>query len=110
MNLRISAATAAALALSITPAAFAKAKDPAPEGVFVCNTASQNWQGGDLSVSVDDPQGALRYSDDLRAKKSNGAGLVNAAMHSRALALCGDPEPATGGGDTGGDGWGGTGG
>jgi hypothetical protein len=106
MNLRIPAATAAALALFITPAAHAK--NVVVGDVFVCNTASQNWQGdqGTLVVSPADPQGALRYDDDLLPKTTN-AGLVNAAAHSRALALCGDPAPAPG---DGGNGWGGTGG
>jgi len=102
VNLRFLSASAAALALVVPSTAAAK---PATSDLSVCNTASQNWQGGDLTVSDLDPQGALHYDDQLRPKKDNGVGLVNAAMHSRALALCGDPAPAdgdTGGGDTGG--------
>jgi len=77
------------------------------DDVFVCNTASQNWQGdqGTLVVSPDDPQGALHYSVDLIPKPNTNAGLINAAAHSRALALCGDPAPTT---TTGGDTTGGT--
>jgi len=101
VNLRILGASAAALTLAFAPAAHANAHDVTAAGLSVCNTASQNWQGGDLTVSALDPQGALHYSDDLRPKNDNGVGLVNAAMHSRALALCGDPapvDPGTGGG------------
>jgi len=88
VNLRTTAAaTAALLALALAPAA--QAKNVFVEDVFVCNTASQNWQGpeGDLVVSPTDPQGALRYDDNLFPKKTN-AGLINAAAHSRALAVC----------------------
>jgi hypothetical protein len=120
VNLRtLCAATTAALSLALAPAAIAKPKATLPDNLSVCNTASQNWQGGDLVVDESDPQGALRYEDELRPKKRNGAGLYNAALHSRALAVCGDGStggdtPGGGGDDgvgdggTGGD-WGGTG-
>jgi hypothetical protein len=101
VNLRISTAmTAATLALALVPAAYAKNTD-APASVSVCNTASQNWQGGTLVVAPEDPQGALRFADELRPKKDNGKGLVNAAMHSRALAVCG-PGDVVEPGDSGG--------
>ena len=106
MNLRITtAATAALLVLALAPAA--EAKNVVVGNVFVCNTASQNWQGdqGTLVVSADDPQGALHYDDNLIPKWNTNAGLVNAAAHSRALAVCdGGSTGNTGGGtDTGGD-------
>ena len=89
MNLRMTtaAAVAAALALAVAPAA--QAKNVFVDNVFVCNTASQNWQGdqGTLVVSESDPQGALHYDDSLLPKKTN-FGLINAAAHSRALAVC----------------------
>jgi hypothetical protein len=110
VNLRNTTAACAALLALAAAAPAAQAKNVVVDDVFVCNTASQNWQGdqGTLVVSEADPQGALRYDDNLIPKKTN-AGLINAAAHSRALALCGDPAPATGG-DTGGStgGWGGT--
>ncbi|HEY3019897.1 MAG TPA: hypothetical protein VGJ32_06870 [Solirubrobacteraceae bacterium] len=90
VNLRTAIAPAvAALALAIAPAAQAD-PDYSDTGWTVCNTASQNWQGPDYDniVSPMDPQGALRYDDELKAKKDEGEGLVNAAMHSRALAVC----------------------
>ena len=51
MNLRtITAGGAALLALTFAPAA--QATPPAlPDGSAVCNTASQNWQGGTLDVA-----------------------------------------------------------
>jgi hypothetical protein len=98
VNLRTTAAaTAALLTLALAPAA--DAKNVLVDNVFVCNTASQNWQGdqGSLVVSADDPQGALHYDDDLIPKWNTNPGLINAAAHSRALALC-DYATATGDG------------
>jgi len=88
VNLRNTAvAGGALLALALAPAA--QAKNVFVNDVFVCNTASQNWQGdqGTLVVAESDPQGALRYDDQLLPKKTN-LGLINAAAHSRALAVC----------------------
>jgi hypothetical protein len=101
VNLRISTAAAVAVALALALAPAANAKNVFVDDVFVCNTASQNWQGpeGDLVVSETDPQGALRYDDNLFPKKTN-FGLINAAAHSRALAVCN--AGTTGGGATGG--------
>jgi len=114
VNLRIlPAAAAAALTLAFAPAAHATVQ-VLPDGYAVCNTASQNWQGGSLSISPKDPQGALHYDKDLRAMKDQGVGLYNAAMQSRALAVCADAatvaseSTGTDAGDAGG-GWGGTG-
>jgi len=111
VNLRILPAAAAAaltLTLALVPAAHATVQ-VMPDGYAVCNTASQNWQGGSLSISTEDPQGALRYDKDLRAMKDQGAGLYNAALQSRALAVCADAATVASeatGTDTGG--WGGT--
>ena len=112
MNLRNTTAACAALLALAAAAPAAQAKNVFVDDVFVCNTASQNWQGdqGTLVVSESDPQGALHYDDNLLPMKTN-AGLVNAAAHSRALAVC-DGGTTTGTGDgTGGtgDGWGGVG-
>ena len=109
MNLRIPAAAfVAALSLAVAPAA--QAKNVFVDDVFVCNTASQNWQGDQGTLVVDplDPQGALHYDDQLLPKKTN-LGLINAAAHSRALAVCGGGTTGdTGGGDVGGNTGGGT--
>jgi len=112
VNLRIlPAAAAAALTLALAPAAHATVQ-VLPDGYAVCNTASQNWQGGSLSISTKDPQGALHYDKDLRAMKDQGVGLYNAALQSRALAVCADAATVVGestGGDLGGGtGWGGS--
>ena len=114
MNLRNTTAAAAALLALAAAAPAAQAKNVTVDNVFVCNTASQNWQGdqGTLVVSADDPQGALRYDDNLIPKWNTNPGLVNAAAHSRALALCGDPAPTSGSGSGSGDdgaSWGGVG-
>ena len=50
----------------------------------VCNTAGQGGQGGQMVVT-NDPQGALHYSDNLKAMGNRN---FNAASHSRALATC----------------------
>src|SRR3954467_13818214 len=92
MNLRkalssMTLALAMAAALIVVPFG-AEAKTDAPAGTAVCNTASQNSQGGDMSVSSGDPQDPVHYSDDMRVKSN---GNVNAAMHSHALLLCNVP-------------------
>ena len=117
VNLRILVATGAAT-LALAPAVANATPPSLPDGYAVCNTASQNWADGTLTVSPTDPQGFIHFDQDLRAKKNNGVGLYNAAMHSRALAVCGDPAPPAdsgdgsnadnGTGDTG-PGWGGSG-
>src|SRR4051794_41712492 len=113
VNLRNTTAACAALLALAAAAPAAQAKNVFVNDVFVCNTASQNWQGdqGTLVVSEFDPQGALHYDDNLLPKKTN-LGLINAASHSRALAVCdGGTTGYTGGStDDGGLGTGGTGG
>jgi len=69
----------------------------ADSGPAVCNTASHGSQGGEMQTLSADPQTAVHYTDGLRA---TGNGNLNAAMHSRALSLCG--EPYVGGPDSGG--------
>ena len=105
MNLRNTTAACAALLALAAAAPAAQAKNVVVDDVFVCNTASQHWQGdeGSLVVSEADPQGALHYDSDLIPKWNTNPGLINAAAHSRALALCGDPAPPAGDGDN----WGG---
>jgi hypothetical protein len=67
----------------------------ASEGVHVCNTASANGTGGDLEVLSEDPQAPVNNATGLREKRN---GNYNAAMHSRALAICGTPAVFEGGG------------
>ena len=79
------------LALVLVPlTADAKQATSNDTGVSVCNTASHNGQGGGLAVDAADPQNAVHYTDDLKAK---GGGNLNAAMHSRALSLCSSSVP-----------------
>ena len=89
MNLRNTLAACAALLALAAAAPAAQAKNVFVEDTFVCNTASQNWQGdeGALIVSEEDPQGALHYEDEL-IKFNTNLGTINAAAHSRALAVC----------------------
>ena len=67
---------------------------------YVCNTASGNGGGGELIVPDGfDPQGAHKGNDAGLRAKSNGN--LNAARHSRALALCTTPPADAGaGGDS----------
>src|SRR3954462_11611868 len=104
---KTTAACAALLALAAAPPA-AQAKNVVVDNVFVCNTASQNWQGdqGTLVVSESAPQGALHCDDQLIPKWNTNPGLINAAAHSRALAVCDGGTTGTTGG-TGGTGDGG---
>ena len=99
LNLRNSAALAvAALSLAVAPAASAQPVTDIPGDVYVCNTASQQWRGGDLTVSDTDLQGFIHYETELRTKKVTD-GLKNAATHSRALAICvGEIADGSGGG------------
>ena len=86
------------LALVLVPVGASADNTQVPEGMQVCNTANSRG-GGELVVSDLDDQGALHgNSGGLRAK---GNGNLNAAMHSRALALCSvqdTPPPVFGGG------------
>jgi hypothetical protein len=101
-------ALAMAIAVVTVPGhANAKSGDM-PAGMTVCNTANPHSGGGNLDVVAGengDPQGGLKNSQDMRSK---GGGNYNAAVHSRALALC--AVPTTDAPDDGGDGgWGGSG-
>ena len=78
-----------AAALAVVPAqALAKQSttDPVPGTVYVCNTARTGNQGGTLDVSSADQQGALHGGGTYLMATGNGN--LNAASHSRALALC----------------------
>ena len=98
MNMR-NALSAAVLALAMAVAIVTiPGGARADSGAAVCNTASHSSQGGDMQTLSADPQTAVHYADGLRATRN---GNVNAAMHSRALSLCGTPYvsgPDAGGG------------
>jgi hypothetical protein len=96
--LRAAGATAAVLALALTPAAQAR---PGGPSVPVCNQASPHFQGGGL-VALDPPvdSPAARYTDDLSPLPGYGEGLVTAAAHSPALTVCGDGDDGGGNSDT----------
>jgi hypothetical protein len=97
------AAGALSLALALAPAtAQAKKADSAATnggapGVYVCNEAGMAFVDGTLDVidPAADPNPPARHKKDLYALPGQGNGLVNAASHSPALALCGEPTPPT---------------
>ena len=88
------------LALVLVPVgASAQNSSDVPAGMQVCNTANQHSGDGGLVVDQLDGQGALHGNGTGLRAKSNGN--LNAAMHSRALALCSVPDTDTVAGGTG---------
>jgi hypothetical protein len=85
--------TMAVAIVAIPGGAQAKQSSDAPAGVSVCNTASPASQGGEMQTLSQDPQTAVHYTDGMTAKNNAN---VNAAMHSRALSLCGTPAGSDG--------------
>jgi hypothetical protein len=102
MNMR-NALSAAVLALAMAvaivtiPGGARADSTTSSNGVAVCNTASNSSQGGEMQTLSADPQTAVHNTQGLRAKQNAN---LNAAMHSRALSLCG--VPYVGGPDSGG--------
>ena len=86
-------ALAMALAVIVVPMGAQAKSGTAPAGVTVCNTA--NGKGGNLVVDALDKQAPVHVSSNLREKQ--GGKNINAAEHSRALALCSVPAPVVGG-------------
>jgi hypothetical protein len=99
------ASLAAAAALGVTAAPAAMAAPPA-QTTPVCNEAENSFQGGyTVAPGVDPNPPAFLRGEQMRVGQGHGAGLVNAASHSPALAVCGDGGSTGGdGGSTGGDG------
>ncbi|CAA9522807.1 MAG: hypothetical protein AVDCRST_MAG85-2995 [uncultured Solirubrobacteraceae bacterium] len=96
--------TIAALAIG-APSAFAAPYTE--DGKTVCNEAAWVSQGGTLDALDGDPfPHPARFQRNLHAHRGNGAGLINAAGKSPALALCQEVDIPTDGGG-GGDGTGG---
>ncbi len=80
-NAAVALAAAGALAIAAVPPATAGA------AVVVCNEAQSSWQGTwDATASLD-PLPPARHKD-AAMPVGHGAGLVNAAEHSPALAIC----------------------
>lgn len=95
------AALAAAAALGATAAPAAVAAPPTSNPP-VCNEAENSFQGGYTVAPGTDPNPpAFLRGEQMAVGQGHGAGLVNAAGHSPALAVCGD------GGGSAGDGGGG---
>ena len=80
--------TLAIAALAIAPSsAFAKSYDDSE--FSVCNEAAFVSQGGTLDALDGDPfPHPARFQNDIHAHRGHGVGLVNAAAHSPAIALC----------------------
>jgi hypothetical protein len=94
---------AAAAALGVTAAPAALAAPPA-QTTPVCNEAENSFQGGyTVAPGVDPNPPAFLRGEQMAVGQGHGAGLVNAAGNSPALAVCGDA------GTTGGDGGSGSG-
>jgi hypothetical protein len=100
-------AATAALGVTAAPAAIAA---PHVSNPPVCNEAENSFQGGYTVAPGTDPNPpAFLRGEQMAVGHGHGAGLVNAAGHSPALAVCGDAGSGDGG-STGGDGGGSTGG
>ena len=87
-------AAVGALGAVALPAAVAGAD------AVVCNEAQSSWRGTWDATASADPLPPAR-NKDAAMPVGNGQGVVNAAEHSPALAVC---EPAGGGGGGGGGG------
>jgi hypothetical protein len=95
-SLFISLAAAAALGLTAAPAALAA---PPAQTTPVCNEAENSFQGGyTVAPGVDPNPPAFLRGEQMRVGQGHGAGLVNAAGHSPALAVCGPVGVPTDGG------------
>jgi hypothetical protein len=85
----------AALAASALGPGVAQAADSS--GVIVCNEAQSSPRGVDVVLDQTDPNPPARHKNAaMPVGNGNGAGLVNAAAHSPALAVC-TPPPIVGG-------------
>ena len=89
-------AAAAALGATAAPAAIAA---PSASNPPVCNEAENSFQGGyTVAPGVDPNPPAFLRGEQMAVGQDHGAGLVNAAGHSPALAVCGDDGGSAGGG------------
>ena len=99
----VALAATAALGVTAAPAALAAPHTTNPP---VCNEAENSFQGGyTVAPGVDPNPPAFLRGEQMAVGQGHGAGLVNAAGHSPALAVCGDTG-SDDGGSTGGDGGG----
>lgn len=88
-RVRIVALLALSGALGAVPATAGAAR-PAPD-VTVCNEAQSSFKGVLDATGSTDPLPPARHKDAAMAV-GRGKGLVNAAAHSPALAVCGSGE------------------
>jgi hypothetical protein len=101
MRKLILALAAAGAVAAVVPAAASA--DPGVSPVAVCNEAENSWHGGyTVAPGVDPNPPAFLRGEQMRLGNGHGAGLVNAAERSPALAVCGDTGGDTGGGGDGG--------
>ena len=85
---------AAAAGVSI---AFAAA--PAARATDVCNEAQSSWKGIYTVGDNTDPNPPARHKDAaMKVGNGKGEGLVNAAEHSGALAVCSPADDGSGDG------------
>jgi hypothetical protein len=90
-------AAGAVAALGFAPVAAHAAKPAA--GVAVCNEAENSWQGDYDMTTTDDPNPpAFLRGVQMAVGNGHGKGLVNAAAHSPALAVCSSGDDGDGGG------------
>ncbi len=77
--------------------AFASA--PAAHATDVCNEAQSSWKGVYTVTDNTDPNPPARHKDAaMKVGNGKGKGLVNAAEHSPALAVCGPDDGGSGDG------------
>jgi hypothetical protein len=97
-------AAAAALGITAAPAVAAPPSQTTP----VCNEAENSFQGGyTVAPGVDPNPPAFLRGEQMRVGQGHGVGLVNAAGHSPALAVCGPVGAGSGDGGSGDGGGGG---
>jgi hypothetical protein len=93
-----------ALAGAVLGAVFAGAPAAQADQSLVCNEAENSYRGDNVVLVPDTKNPPARFTQD-RMAVANGQvndGVLNAAEHSPALALCGPADDGGGGGGGGG--------
>lgn len=75
---------------AVTALAFCAPAAQAAPSQTVCNEATPVSLGGSYVALDGDPTPPARFTESLNAHRGTGEGLVTAAAHSPALALCGE--------------------
>jgi hypothetical protein len=97
---KLTLALAAAGLIAAAVPATSSATPTSDASVAVCNEAENSFQGGYVvDPAVDPVPPAFLRGEQMRLGNGHGAGLVNAAEQSPALAVCGETGGDTGGGD-----------